>query len=340
MSIDRRRMTSNGLQPAQERSMSDKPSDPSPSPDSSASGASSPDAKTASAADVALNGAGRESKVPGGLWLKCSACNATIYRKEMEARQHTCPACSYHFTMKGWDRVHATADTGTFEEHHRDVQPRDRLAFIDRVPYGEKLIQTQKKTGLVEAAIVGLCRVEGIPVVLGVLDFAFLGGSMGEVVGEKIARACELAEERRLPLLLFTASGGARMHEGALSLMQMAKTCAALQHFAANGGFSICVQTNPTTGGVTASFASVTDLVISEPGALIGFAGPRVIQTTIRQALPEGFQRAEFLVTKGQIDLIVSRSELRQRLAQILRYLPGSASTEPTSGERATPPTS
>ncbi|MBL8896616.1 MAG: acetyl-CoA carboxylase carboxyltransferase subunit beta [Planctomycetes bacterium] len=269
------------------------------------------------------NGTSRESKVPGGLWLKCSSCNATIYRKEMEARLHTCPACGYHFTMKGWDRVLATADEGSFEEHHRDVQPRDRLAFNDRVPYGEKLLQTQKKTGLVEAALVGLGRIEGVPVVLGVLDFAFLGGSMGEVVGEKVALACELAESTRLPLVLFTASGGARMHEGALSLMQMAKTCAALQHLSAAGGFSICVQTNPTTGGVTASFASVTDLVLAEPGALIGFAGPRVIQTTIRQALPEGFQRAEFLVQKGQVDLIVPRQEMRKRLAQLLRFVPG-----------------
>ncbi|MBK9383443.1 MAG: acetyl-CoA carboxylase carboxyltransferase subunit beta [Planctomycetes bacterium] len=268
------------------------------------------------------NGNGRESKVPGGLWLKCSNCNATIYRKEMEARLHTCTACGYHFTMKGWDRVHVTVDEGTFEEHHRDVQPCDRLAFNDRVPYGEKLLQTQKKTGLVEAALVGLGKIEGVPVVLGVLDFAFLGGSMGEVVGEKVALACELAEQQRLPLVLFTASGGARMHEGALSLMQMAKTCAALQHLSAAGGFSICVQTNPTTGGVTASFASVTDLVIAEPGALIGFAGPRVIQTTIRQALPEGFQRAEFLVQKGQVDLIVPRQEMRKRLAQLLRFVP------------------
>lgn len=319
MSLDHRSVAphpavENGALSTQVPSMSEKSSEQPQPPDP---------APAAVEREAPANGNGRESKVPGGLWLKCSNCNGTIYRKEMEARLHTCPACGYHFTMKGWDRVHATVDEGSFVEHHRDVQPRDRLAFNDRVPYGEKLQQTQKKTGLVEAAIVGVGRVEGLEVVLGVLDFAFLGGSMGEVVGEKVALACELAEEKRLPLLLFTASGGARMHEGALSLMQMAKTCAALQHLSAAGGFSICVQTNPTTGGVTASFASVTDLVLAEPGALIGFAGPRVIQTTIRQALPEGFQRAEFLVQKGQVDLIVSRHDIRKRLAQILRFVPG-----------------
>ena len=267
----------------------------------------------------------KDSKVPGGLWLKCPGCEATIFRKEMEARLKTCSSCGYHFTLGAAERIAITLDPETFEEHFADIEPRDRLAFHDRIPYSEKLRMAQVKSGVTEAAIVGTGKIEGIPVVLCVLDFSFLGGSMGEVVGEKVCLAAELAERENLPLVIFTASGGARMHEGAISLMQMARTCAALSRLRKSGGFSICIQTNPTTGGVTASFASVTDFVFSEPGALIGFAGPRVIETTIRQALPEGFQRAEFLLEKGQLDAVIPRDRMREELAKVLRYLPNVA---------------
>ncbi|MDP6128195.1 MAG: acetyl-CoA carboxylase carboxyltransferase subunit beta, partial [Planctomycetota bacterium] len=190
----------------------------------------------------------------------------------------------------------------------------------DKVPYSEKLEKAQAKTGNADACIAGIAKIQEHEVVLAILDFAFMGGSMGEVVGEKIARAVELAEEKKCPVIIFSASGGARMHEGAISLMQLAKTCAALNRFKEKGGFSISVMTNPTTGGVTASFASVCDILIGEPGALIGFAGPRVIQNTIRQELPEGFQRAEFLLEKGQLDLIVPREEMREKLSTLLDY--------------------
>ncbi|MEM9803129.1 MAG: acetyl-CoA carboxylase carboxyltransferase subunit beta, partial [Planctomycetota bacterium] len=196
----------------------------------------------------------------------------------------------------------------------------DRLDFVDSGPYSEKIARTVKKTGQKEALICGRGTIEGRPVVLGVLDFKFLGGSMGEVVGEKIALACDVARLENRPLILFTASGGARMHEGMLSLMQMAKTCSALSRLNEEGGFSVCVLTHPTTGGVTASFAMVCDITLAEPGALIGFAGPRVIASTIKQELPEGFQRAEFLLEKGQVDSIVSRDEMRRTLAMLIDY--------------------
>jgi acetyl-CoA carboxylase carboxyl transferase subunit beta len=196
----------------------------------------------------------------------------------------------------------------------------DRLRFNDSTPYADKLKRTEAKTGQKEALICGLGAIHGRKVVLGVLDFSFLGGSMGEVVGEKIALAADLARRERVPLVIFTSSGGARMHEGMLSLLQMAKTSAALASLNEAGGYSICVLTNPTTGGVTASFASVCDITLAEPGALIGFAGPRVIASTIKQELPPGFQRAEFLLDKGQVDHIVRRGEMRAVLARLIDY--------------------
>jgi acetyl-CoA carboxylase carboxyl transferase subunit beta len=196
----------------------------------------------------------------------------------------------------------------------------DRLGFVDSGPYGDKIDRTVKRTGQNEALIAGRGEILGRPVVLGVLDFKFLGGSMGEVVGEKIALCCDVARQEGKPLILFTASGGARMHEGMLSLMQMAKTCSALSKLNEGGGYSICVLTHPTTGGVTASFAMVCDLTLAEPGALIGFAGPRVIASTIKQELPEGFQRSEFLLEKGQVDVIVSRDEMRNMLARLIDF--------------------
>lgn len=262
----------------------------------------------------------KKKDMPDGLWLKCPECDATVYRKELEAKAHMCPSCGYHFTLPGRDRVSLVLDEGSWHELHADLTSLDRLSFKDSIPYGDKIERTRKKTGQNDALLCGLGRIAGRPVVLAVLDFKFLGGSMGEVVGEKISLACDEARTRQLPLVLFTSSGGARMHEGVLSLMQMAKTCSALSTLNEAGGYSICVLTNPTTGGVTASFASVCDLTLAEPGALIGFAGPRVIQSTIKQELPKGFQRSEFLVEKGQVDRIVPRDELREELGTLIDY--------------------
>ena len=223
----------------------------------------------------------KKKDMPGGLWMKCEGCATTIYRKELEEKGMVCAKCGFHFTLPGRKRVEATLDEGTFEELFADLTSLDRLEFVDSVPYADKIERTVKRTGQNEALICGKGEIEGRPVVLAVLDFKFLGGSMGEVVGEKISLAADVARRERLPLVLFTSSGGARMHEGMLSLMQMAKTSAALADLSDAGGLSICVMTNPTTGGVTASFASVCDLTLAEPGALIGFAGPRVIASTI-----------------------------------------------------------
>jgi len=266
---------------------------------------------------------GKKKDMPGGLWIKCESCGAMLFRKEYEQKHRVCGTCGYHFTLPGRDRVTLTVDQGTFQELWTDLRPEDRLGFNDRVPYSEKLKLTQDKTGETEAMLAGLAAIKGIPCVLGVMNFSFLGGSMGMVVGEKVARAAELAAEKTLPLVLFACSGGARMHEGAISLMQMAKTCGALQQLNRRGGCSISVMTHPTTGGVTASFASVCDLLLAEPGALIGFAGPRVIATTIKKELPKGFQRAEFLLEKGQIDRIVPRAQMRDEIARLLAYATG-----------------
>jgi len=264
----------------------------------------------------------KKKDMPGGLWSKCSSCGSLVFNKELASNDGVCPSCGFHHTLGARRRIEITADPGSFVEHFTDLLPRDRLHFVDTIPYAEKLKKAQEKTGNSDACLAGTARIRDLPVALAVLDFGFMGGSMGEVVGEKITRTIELAGERNIPFVVFSASGGARMHEGALSLMQMAKTCGALQHYSRGGGFSISVMTNPTTGGVTASFASTCDVLIAEPGALIGFAGPRVIQNTIRQDLPEGFQRAEFLLEKGQIDRIVTRKEMPDTLAKILAYFP------------------
>ena len=266
----------------------------------------------------------KKKDMPGGLWVKCDACSQTIYRKDLEENDLVCPHCSFHFTVTGSERVRMVADPGTFEERFGGFQAMDRLEFENNGSYAEKVKKTAEKTGHSEALVCGLAEVCERPVVLCVLDFKFLGGSMGEVVGEKFALSCELAASLKRPLVVFTSSGGARMHEGVLSLMQMAKTCSALAELSDAGGFSICVMANPTTGGVTASFAMVTDLVLAEPGALIGFAGPRVIATTIKQELPPGFQRSEFLLEKGHVDAIVPRTELRETLAKLIDYSEGS----------------
>jgi acetyl-CoA carboxylase carboxyl transferase subunit beta len=266
---------------------------------------------------------GKKKDMPGGLWIKCESCGAMLFRKEFEGKHRVCSTCGYHFTLPGRERIAITADPGTFEEMWTDLVAEDRLGFVDKVPYRQKIEDTQRKTGETDAIITGTCAIKGLPVVVGVMNFSFLGGSMGMVVGEKVALAAELALETGRPLVLFACSGGARMHEGAISLMQMAKTCGALSRLNAGGGFSISVMTHPTTGGVTASFASVCDVLLAEPGALIGFAGPRVIATTIKKELPKGFQRAEFLLEKGQIDRLVRRERMRDELARLVAYATG-----------------
>ena len=262
----------------------------------------------------------KKKDMPGGLWLKCERCNDTIFRKELEEKMMVCPACGFHFTLAGPQRIEMLLDEGSWDERFSELTALDRLDFTDTVPYAEKIARTTKRLNQNEALLCGFGAIDGQKIVVAILDFKFMGGSMGEVVGEKIALAAELAMTNRLPLVIFTSSGGARMHEGMLSLMQMAKTCAALHKLNEAGGFSICVMTNPTTGGVTASFASVCDITLAEPGALIGFAGPRVIATTLKQELPPGFQRAEFLVEKGQLDAIVSRDKMSETLVSLIGF--------------------
>jgi len=266
---------------------------------------------------------GKKKDMPGVLWIKCERCGTMLFRKDFESKRRVCGSCGHHFTLPARERIALTTDEGSFKEFDQSLTGGDVLGFIDRVPYSEKLASSRKKTGESEAVITGTATIKGFPAVLGVMNFAFLGGSMGAVVGEKIARAAEHAREHGLPLVLFACSGGARMHEGPISLMQMAKTCGALAQLNAAGGFSISVMTHPTTGGVTASFASVCDVLLAEPGALIGFAGPRVIATTIKKELPKGFQRAEFLLERGQIDRIISRDRVRDELARLLAYATG-----------------
>jgi len=266
-------------------------------------------------------------KIPEGMWIKCGACLEIIYKPEVERNLNVCPKCNYHFRIPALERIRSVVDEGTFQEFGEDLESVDMLVFTDTKKYTDRLKEAKKKTGRKEAVITGIARINGIGVVLGVLDFEFLGGSMGCVVGEKIAMACEQALELRCPLIIFSASGGARMQEGTLSLMQMAKTSAALARLSDAKLPFISVMTDPTTGGVAASFSMLGDIIISEPGALIGFAGPRVIEQTIKQKLPEGFQRAEFLLEHGMVDMIVERTKLKPSLTQILRFL------EPPSGK-------
>jgi acetyl-CoA carboxylase carboxyl transferase subunit beta len=271
--------------------------------------------------------AGKASKVviAEGLWIKCDSCKEIVYRPEVDRAGRVCPRCSYPFRISARDRIAQLADEGSFEERDMGVTSRDPLEFRDTKRYTERLKAARKATGLEEAVLTGTARIGGCPVVLGVLEFAFLGGSMASVVGEKLTRAIELAAQKRTPLVIVSASGGARMQEGILSLMQMAKTSAALGRLAEEGVPYISLLTDPTTGGVTASFAMLGDIVLAEPRALIGFAGPRVIAETIRQPLPEGFQRSEFLLEHGQVDLVVERRELRETLRRLLAFFAGCA---------------
>jgi len=258
---------------------------------------------------------------PSGLWMKCGGCSAMLYRKQVEERLDTCPECGEHFRIGGRRRIEITLDPGSFEEVGMDLVPRDVLGFtVDGKSYGDRLAREREKTGLADACIAGLGRIHGVRTVIAAMDFTFLGGSMGAVVGEKVALSLETARDAGLPCVVFSSSGGARMHEGALSLMQMAKTAAAVARHRTGKAPFVSVLTDPTTGGVTASFAALGDFILAEPKALIGFAGPRVIQETIRSELPPGFQRSEFLLQRGFIDRIVSRLEMREELSRILEY--------------------
>jgi acetyl-CoA carboxylase carboxyl transferase subunit beta len=259
--------------------------------------------------------------VPEGLWLKCPQCKATVYRKEVENRFHVCPECSYHFRMPAKDRVRQMLDEGSFEEWYADLKPTDPLTFKDRITYARRIEEEQAKTGMNDAAVVGKGFIRGRPVILGITDFQFMAGSMGSVVGEKLTRIVEDATRLKLPLIIVSGSGGgARMQEGILSLMQMAKVSSALARYDSAGGLYISILTNPTMGGVAASFALQGDIQIAEPGAMIGFAGARTIWNTVRLELPEGFQTSEFLLEHGFIDRIVHRHELRTQVAQIVDY--------------------
>ncbi|MEM8930548.1 MAG: acetyl-CoA carboxylase, carboxyltransferase subunit beta [Acidobacteriota bacterium] len=262
------------------------------------------------------------SKVPEGLWIKCVSCNEAVYSKEKESNHHICPRpnCGHHFRMGVEERLRLLMDDG-WEELYRGVEPDDPLQFQDTKLYRDRLKQYQRKLGLHDAAHVIAGSIEGRPVIVAIMNYAFMGGSMGSVVGEKITLAAEEALRRHVPLIVISASGGARMQEGILSLMQMAKISAALAHLRSAKLPYISILTDPTTGGVTASFAMLGDLNFAEPGALIGFAGPRVIEQTIRESLPEGFQTAEFLLEKGFLDQVVPRTELKATLARSLQHL-------------------
>ena len=262
-----------------------------------------------------------------GLWVKCDSCKEIVYRPEVERAGRVCPKCGYPFRISARERITLVADDGSFEERETGLRSKDPLNFKDTKKYTDRLKAARNKTDAGEAVITGTARIGGYPVAIAVFEFAFLGGSMASVVGEKLTRTIELALQKRIPLLIISASGGARMQEGILSLMQMAKTSAALQRLDAERIPYISLLTDPTTGGVTASFAMLGDLILAEPRALIGFAGPRVIAETIRQPLPDGFQRSEFLLEHGQLDLVVERRELRATLRRILAFFSGRAST-------------
>ena len=259
------------------------------------------------------------------LWTKCEACGAQIYKKEFQENLHVCPKCGHHHRLPAQERVAMLADPGTFQETTR-LRPLDPLGFVDTKPYVERLKAYQAETGRPDAILGGTCQIGGVPAVLLVMDYAFAGGSMGSVVGEEIARGAERAAEEGRALVIVAASGGARMQEAALSLMQMAKTVMSLDRVWARRLPYVSVLTDPTTGGVTASFAALADVILAEPGALIGFAGPRVIRQTIRQELPEGFQRSEFLLKHGMVDRVTDRRRRKGELARVLRHLhPGVA---------------
>lgn len=264
----------------------------------------------------------KKRDMPDGLWMRCDGCKNLVYKKNVEERMHVCPECNYHFRIFSRDRLNLLLDENSLEEMWANMQSCDPLNFKDRVTYPERIAAEQEKTGLKEAAIVGKGKINGKEVMIGITDPSFIMGSMGSVVGEKITRITEKASELKLPLILISGSGGgARMHEGVFSLMQMAKTSAAIAKFREAGGLYISILTDPSLGGVMASFASQADIIIAEPKALIGFAGPRVIQETIKRTLPSGFQTAEFLLEHGFLDMIVHRQDMRKEISRLIDYL-------------------
>jgi len=266
---------------------------------------------------IKVFGGTKKKDMPEGLWQKCPGCGSMLHQLELTENHRVCGKCEHHFSLTSQERIEMVADPDSFEEMHASLVATDPLGFLD---YAAKIKKNQEKTGLSDAIVTGRAQVDSLPVVLGAMDFRFLGASMGSVVGEKITRAVEAATRDRRSIILFSASGGARMHEGILSLMQMAKTSAALARHHEAGLAYISVLTNPTYGGVTASFSTLGDVNLAEPKTMIGFAGPRVIKETTHQDLPEGFQTAEFLLAHGLIDRIVQRKDMKRELAVLLRY--------------------
>lgn len=273
-------------------------------------------------------GAERDGTVPEDLWTKCPKCGELLYTRELERNSRVCPKCSYHFRLSARERIDLLVDADTFEEWDTDIRPTDPLEFVDgQGAYSDKLVKTQAKTGETESLVTGIGEINGRPMVLVVAEFGFLGASMGSVWGEKLARAVERAVELRVPVLTVNASGGARMHEGLFSLMQMAKTIAAFHRLGENRLPHVSLLVDPCYGGVPASFATVADVMLAEPGALIGFAGQRVIEQVTRQKLPEGFQTAEFLLEHGMIDQIVERGNIRHTLTVLADHYVGRPAT-------------
>jgi len=259
-------------------------------------------------------------EMPDGLWVKCDECGEIIYKRELDKKLYVCPKCDYHFRIGSSEYIKILIDKGSFKEFNQNISSTDPLKFKDNKKYSDRYKAAIQKTGLTEAVVTGQGKIERIPVIIGIMDFSFLGGSMGSVVGEKVSRAADVALKEQKPFIIISASGGARMYEGVLSLMQMAKTSAKLALLAEANIPYISILTHPTTGGTTASYAMLGDVHIAEPGALIGFAGPRVIKQTIGQDLPDGFQRSEFLLEHGFIDVIIHRHEIKSRLAGMLRF--------------------
>jgi len=270
---------------------------------------------------VNISSDSQKKDIPDGMWTKCSGCSEIIHKKQLEQNLYTCPKCNFHFRIGSKEYFEILLDHGSFKELDKRMRSVDPLKFVDTKAYSGRIATTIKKTGLYDAVRTGEGKTNGKAVVVACMDFAFIGGSMGSVVGEKIARASETARKKKHPLIVISSSGGARMMEGALSLMQMAKMSARLAQLSDAGVPYISILTDPTTGGVTASFAMLGDIHIAEPSALIGFAGPRVIKQTIGKDLPKGFQRSEFLLEKGFVDLVVHRKELKETISKILRHL-------------------
>ncbi|HEY5614810.1 MAG TPA: acetyl-CoA carboxylase, carboxyltransferase subunit beta [Bacteroidota bacterium] len=270
-----------------------------------------------------ISGEGQKKDMPDGQWTKCPGCGEIIHKKQLEQNLFCCPKCNTHFRIGSKEYFALLLDEGSFKEMDKKMRSVDVLNFVDTKPYDKRLTDTIKKTSLMDAVRTGTAEIEKLPVAIACMDFSFIGGSMGSVVGEKLARVIDAAREKQIPLIIISSSGGARMMESALSLMQLAKTSAKLAQLSDAGVPYLSVLTDPTTGGVTASFAMLGDIHIAEPGALIGFAGPRVIKQAVGKDLPEGFQRSEFLMDKGFVDMVVPRKDLRTTIAKMLRLLEG-----------------